>query len=343
MGTITVNKEELFNVAQNLNLVRIKSFDEDTSIVTPILFASDESIDVLIDMDKVSGIWREGQKVMVKFQKSGFEYLVDGEISGISSKLSATMTMKLYEARKFNNLRRYIRFDTNLKVFFELEEGRFEGVAKNLSKGGAMVSTEKDLPESLPIKIHAVFDSGASFSTTIKVLRRSRVQQNYMYGIQFTDIPEEGLTVLNREISMLERDYFRSLNMLKEYNKKSDVYLDTKIVILSYDADESYEIREELVKLGAENFQLYSNFKFYVDFFIEEKPKIAVIDANVLDEEISVMVKSIYEGFPEIDVILLIPMHEGENECIKFLPAKTTVLYKPLICNEFEEIIIKYL
>jgi len=61
---------------------------------------------------------------------------------------------------------------------------------------------------------------------------------------------------------------------------------DTKIVIFSSDIDESYDIRESLIKLGAENFDVINNFKFYFDYLTEEKPKLVIIDTNTLNDEV---------------------------------------------------------
>jgi len=56
-----------------------------------------------------------------------------------------------------------------------------------------------------------------------------------------------------------EEKYFKSLSIFREYKRTSDMRFDTKIVIFSSDIDESYDIRESLIKLGAENFDVINN------------------------------------------------------------------------------------
>lgn len=348
MSVITVNKDELFEIIQYINLIRARIDSDNVWTVYPVLYSGFDSIDIIIDLKDISQL-AVGHKVCFKFQKYGYEYLVDGEVVEINLKSSVTVTIKFLEAKKYYNLRKHIRFEVELcsqiKEIDSKDDTAFikhchEAVVLNLSKGGAMLFTKADFASNRIVEISATFVSGICFATKAQILRKQTVQnKGYNYGVQFFNTSEEDLNNLNAEIAKLEKEYFSSL---REY-KKSQSTFDTKFAIFSSDVDESYGIREALVKLGAENFDVVNNFKFYGGFISEEKPKFIILDLSTVDNEVEKLIENIRADFPQMAVLMILPIKYQQDEEFKHFINKLDVLFKPLIYNEFEDKIIKYL
>jgi len=346
MSIEIVNKKELYNVMQKINLVKVKFACEDMWVVAPVLYSTEKTVEILIDASKISEATKVKDNTILKFQRQGFEYLVSGSISDIISTDLHTVTLKYILAQRVNNQRKYVRFDTNLKVIILKSNGKpIESYAKNISRGGAMLVTCEDIEMNSSIDIKIIFESGNNFNSIAKILRKSPDKDNgYSYGVEFIEINDDNNEIINKEISKYEKEYLKSLSILREYTKKDDICYDTKVSILSYDKDESYEIREVLVKLGAENFDIFHNFKYYADYFIEEKPKIVIADVDEVNSEILEVIENICETFPEMYIVLLLPLSYIEKkEELEGIPDRVDVLYKPLIYDEFEKEILKYL
>jgi hypothetical protein len=184
------------------------------------------------------------------------------------------------------------------------------------------------------------FESGLCFKSKAQILRKQNMQnEGYNYGLQFIHTSEDDSRNLNNEIGKLEKAYFSSL---REY-KKSESEFDAKFAIFSSDIDESYDIREALVKLGAENFDVINNFKFYIGFMAEEKPKFIIIDLSIMDDDVANLIENIKTDFPQVGILMILQIaYQQDGEFINVID-KLDVLYKPLIYNEFEDRIIKYL
>lgn len=348
MSVITVGNDELFEIIQYLNLIRARFNTDDVWTVYPVLYSGFDSIDIISNPANLSHLVI-GYEVIIKFQKNGYEYIVEGEVAEISVKKLATVTIKFHHAKKYYNLRKHIRFEVELcSQIVEIgssdvtstEKKCFEGTVLNLSKGGAMVRTEADFSVHDIIEVFVTLTSGTCFKTKAKILRKQNIEdKGYSYGVQFINTSEEDMKNLDLEIHKLEKSYFSSL---REY-KESQSTFDTKFAIFSTDVDESYGIREALVKLGAENFDIVNNFKYYFGFITEEKPKFIIFDLNIVDDQIDELIKNIRSNFPQLEILLILPIEYQQSEEFRHVIKESDVLFKPLIYNEFEDKIIKYL
>lgn len=349
MSVIAVSKDELFGIVQYLNLIRAKFQCDDVWTVYPVLYSGYDSMDIIYDSHKNIAPVQVGHNVLLKFQKHGYEYLVTGEADEISQNNPASITIKFVETKKYFNLRKHIRFESCLTSEVkgncvddatEFGNKRYSSIVKNLSKGGAMVCTSIDLGINDIIDIRISFGSGNYFDSKAKILRKQSVgNEEFNYGVQFSEVSEENSRILDTEIGKLEKAYF---SFLRDYKKSESVY-DTRFAIFSSDIDESYEIREELVKIGAENFDIINNFKFYYGFLSEEKPKFIIFDSNVMDDEVVKLIENIRTEFTQVGILLILPIIYQQSEEYKDIFESLDVLYKPLIYNEFEDKIIKYL
>ena len=348
MSVIAVGKDELFEIIQYINLIRARFGTEDIWKVYPVLYSGFDSVDIIFSQNNMPHI-EVGQEVSFKFQKYGYEYIVEGEVIEISSKGSSILSIKFIEAKKYYNLRKHIRFEVELcsringscdKEDNAAANQCFEATVLNLSKGGLMVATNADFTPNVFIEVNVIFSSGNSFKTKAQILRKQNTQnKGYYYGVQFVDTSEEDLVNLGEEIAKLEKAYFNSLRI----NKKSESTFDTKFAIFSSDVDESYGIREALIKLGAENFDVVNNFKFYYGFISEENPKFIILDLSIIDNEVEKIIENIATDFPQLGILLILPIQYQQDNEFMHIINKHDVLFKPLIYNEFEDKIIKYL
>ncbi|HEX3030255.1 MAG TPA: PilZ domain-containing protein [Clostridia bacterium] len=343
MSIEIVNVKELYSIMQGVNLVKVKFPSEDIWRVAPILYSTEKAVEILVNSpDTAKGLKKDN--TILKFQHHGFEYLVSGIVTEKNE--SDSVKLKFTLAQRANNQRKHFRFDTNLKVVIEKEEGKnIESTAKNISKGGAMIVTKDDIKPNSIVNIKIIFESGNQVDALSKILRKSSDKDNnYSYGIQFIRINGFSDKIIDKEISKYEKEYLKSLNILREYTNKNVICFDTKLSILSFDKEESYEIREALVKLGAENFDIFHDFKYYAGYFIDEKPKIVIFDLDEFNPEALQVIKNINNTFPEIYIVVLLPMDylKKEDE-ISGIADNNILLYKPLIYDEFEREIIKYL
>jgi|BioPla2DNA2_1021312.scaffolds.fasta_scaffold22822_3 hypothetical protein len=348
MSVITVTKDELFEVIQYINLIRARFGTDNIWTVYPVLYSGFESIDLICSSNSVSHL-ESGQEVSFKFQRDGYEYVVKGEVAEISTKSTSTVTIKFIEAIKYYNLRKHIRFEVELCSQIQGSSAKdgtastnqyFEATILNLSMGGLMVATSADFASNDFIEVNVTFESGISFKTKAQILRKQSIQnERYFYGVKFIDTSKDDLVNLSEEITKLEKTYFNSLKI----GKKSQSTFDTRFAIFSTDVDESYSIREALVKLGAENFDVLTNFKFYYRFISEEKPKFMILDLNSIDNEVEKVIENIGSDFPQLSTLLILPISYQQEDKFKHIISKLDVLFKPLIYNEFEDKIIKYL
>ncbi|MCX7709823.1 MAG: PilZ domain-containing protein [Clostridia bacterium] len=346
MEITAITRQQLMDAIQHVNLVKLKSSLNEVWSITPVLYSTEEGVELLANsLSSEAGV-KAGEEVIVKFQRAGFEYLVSGQVAEIGSGHPSILSVTYKLAQRYFNQRKHSRFDTDLKVVIKTKESKaLESKAKNISRGGAMILSCEEMDEGAEVGIQIAFDSGNLFKTDARIMRRFKESSGlFGYGIQFIGTTESNNKIINKEISLYESEYLKSLTVLRDYRKHGEMRFDTKISIFSYDPDESYGIREELIKLGAENFEVYHNFRFASEFFAEEMSRTAIIDAVELDQAVVGTVHGISESFPEIKVLLVLPLEYVEKpEVEKCVKGSVSVLYKPLICGEFEDGIIKYL
>jgi len=345
MNIIVAEREEFRNVMQNVNLVKIRIGCGNAWEVAPLLYTDENSIDVLLQ-PKDSTL-QVGEDVVLKFQHLGYEYLVSGNVTGINQDRFSTVTVKYALIQKYHNMRRHMRYDTNLSVVISTGTGACGGsTVKNISRGGAMIISGADISAGTSVELSITFDSGNAFTSIAKVIRKSVCDNGlFGYGVEFTDISPECSRTINREISKYEMEYLKSLDIFREFKKGKSIFFDTRIAILCFDNNDNYSIKEALVKLGAENFEAYHNFRMYAGFFEEEQPKLVIIDAHCFSPDIMETVNFFRSVHPDIPILLVLPVEaskSGETDKLEGL-AGEDILYKPLIYNEFEQAIVKYL
>ena len=337
MSIINVSKEELFNIMQYINLIKIKFEKDSIWRVFPILYTYEDGMDILIDLEFFDNITQIGTKFICKFQKCGCD------------EKPTSLSIKFSSASKFLNLRQSIRFDTNIKcnIFYKDDtntEKTIKGIINNLSKGGASITTENSfyINEFLNIKIN--FQLEKLFETKAKIVRKNILENDLNYlGLKFIETTQENKDILTKGILKFEKIYLGSLEAVKEFELKNKVKYDVRIVIFSNDPDESYDIREALIKLNAQNFDVVQNVEHYKEFISEINPKIIIFDTKIMNEEIIEILNNIQKNHIEKDLFLIVPIDYLENQEVFKDLKNIEIMYKPLISDEFKDMILKYL
>ncbi len=347
MNTIFVNKDELFNVLQYINLIKVKFQNENSWKTFPISYATENGVEIISESKRKVQSIAIGQKIECKFQKSGYEYIINGDICELGEEFPAGITIKFSMCMKYYNKRKYIRFDIN-SLDAEITQDNMlwhKGYIINLSKGGALFNTDIDLSTKSQTFLKIYFHNNIIFDSPVEIARKiNTLKEEYSYGFQFKGINQDNLRILYNEIRKLEMEYFKSLDGLREYIKKSESFYETKIAIISDDIDESYDIRESLTKLGAYNFEILNDLDYYKDFLIDLDPQIIIMDINILSVSTLKVLDVINADLEKCSQFLILPIDQFDKwEEVKKDYKNFEALFKPLIFNEFEDRILKCL
>jgi hypothetical protein len=345
MKEYAIDREEVIDVLHYINLIKIKFEQCDLWYITPVLFAGEDLIEILLGTKNKTTCINLDDSVLFKFQKQGYEYLISGKVDKINKYKFTTITLKIEHGQKYDNMRRYRRFDTELDVIVKtMENTKQLSQVRNISIGGAMVLTSIACKIGSLISLSLKFPSGNTFSASAVIQRKTVISKDvFDYGVQFRGLDKENSKIINKEISKYEMAYFKNMYLLKDYHEEKRELLDNKITIFSYDIDESYTVRENLVRLGAENFEVFHNFKFYVDFFLQEKPEIVIIDSEPLLDDIIEILNGMKSSFSDIKMMLILDNKESENKKLDKFLSDNTKLFKPYQKKEFDKKFLKLL
>ena len=343
MSTKVESIEEILEALQYVNLVRIKFNTQHNWFACPLYEIKENIINVILETKYSKGIKTDGC-VRIKFSSSRFEYIVLADICEVTDFNLIGISLDNFEAKKFINSRKYARYDTSLGVNMCTEDREtLDGVLKNLSLGGALITTEHQINKNSITQINIHLDKDIVIKTNIRIARESYDQEReeYNYGVEFVDVSKENYQILKKTVRKFEKTTFNSFNLLNDFENKDITTYNKRIIIFDYNDIEKVDIRESLAKMSAQNYEVIYDFTYYVDFFLSEEIDITIIDMEKLNDKNSNLIESINKNFPNITVIVVMP-YEYLNEKIEFLKG-IKVLYRPLVHNEFEDEIIKYL
>ena len=345
VNSIPVKTEEFYKQVFNLNLIRLRLNADTLYSIVPVLYVCEKYIEILFDIEKSKWFPKAKDSIEISFRRHGYEYYARGEVTDLSLSSYLKVKIECHEIEKFQNLRRYSRFNVDLDAYVYYNNLRYpSNKVKNLSIGGVLFESENKYEQGEIIEIEIQLKSGKKFNALSKIMRCDRSEDIYVYGIQFIKFSNEDTIIINKEITSYEKEYFDSLDILKAYKKEESEESDICLTVLSYDIDESYEIREILYKIGINNYDVIHNFKFFYEYFENENPSVVIIDSNELDSDISKIGKLIKKNFPAIRVLLILPI-EARNEInsIKLIEENIDIYYKSQDIGEFQKYILDYI
>jgi hypothetical protein len=337
--------DEIVDALRHVKLLKMNF--ENTNIWKVFLIheIKDEDIIIILDSKDTDVEMESGNSINLKFMANQYEYLVNTKISEVIDYKIIIISLKEFNAQKFLNIRKYNRYDTDLKVDVDFKDGQMmEGYVKNISLNGALISLAE-----LKFQVHDIIKVNIFLSTKNKLYTNAKIQRAFInnnrveYGIEFIDIENKTYEILKEEIMKYEKKLFNKFNLINKTTDISEVIYKKKILILNYNKFENVDIRETLSKIGAKNYEVLYNFDFYIEYFEFEKPEIVIIDADICGDKIKNTLDKIKSNFPNIKIIVIIPYEFAKIEKVKESTKDLTVLYRPLVYNEFEEVIIWYL
>ena len=345
MNSIPVETDEFYKQVFNINLIKLRLNSDTLYSIVPVLYVSENYIEILFDIEKSKWFPKAKDSIEISFKKHGYEYLAKGEVTDLSLSSYLIVKIECHDIQKFKNMRRFSRFNVELDAYVYYNDLRYpSNKVKNLSVGGVLFESENKYEQGELIEIEIQLKSGKKFSALSKIMRCDKNKDIYVYGIQFIKYSNEDNIIISKEITSYEKEYFDSLNILKDYNKEESEETDICLTVLSYDIDESYEIREIFYKIGINNYDVIHNFKFFYEYFENENPSIVIIDSNILDSEVSKIGKLVKKNFPDKRVLLILPQEtKNEINSIKLMEENIDVYYKSGDLGEFQKYILDYI
>ena len=100
MEITIVKGKELFDIIQHINLLKVKFGVDEIWAVAPVLYATEDTIDIIVNPGNDLFSIDIGEKVILKFQKAGNEFLVSGEITNMHTGSPASITVQYTIAQK---------------------------------------------------------------------------------------------------------------------------------------------------------------------------------------------------------------------------------------------------
>lgn len=343
MSVRVENIDEIVEALQYVNLVKIKFENNQNWFACPLYEIKEICVSLILKSKHFKGVQSDG-KVYIKFSSNRFEYDVIANIFEITDFDIIVVSLKNFEARKFLNSRKYARYDTSLGVdVFRVNRETLDGTLKNVSIGGALITTVHMLEESNITRINIHLDKDIVIDNEVKLVRTSYDQERgeYNYGVEFINVSKKNYEILKNAVRKFEKTTFNSFNLLNDFVNKDIIVYNKRIIIFDYNEVEKVDIRESLVKMGAQNYEVIYDFSYYVDFFLSEEIEIVIVDVEKLCEKSEGLINAIKSNFPNITLIAVMP-YEYMNAELEILK-NIKVLYRPLVHNEFEDEVIKYL
>jgi len=345
MNLLNVDDIELFSVLQKTSLVNVKFSGNDNYIAVAVLYSNQNLLDVLIDLKKSWYIIQYGEEVQIKFLKGDYQFILDGEITEVTVKEPATATIRVTKVKKYLNKRRFIRYETNEdgELFYNDNE-KLPCKVMNLSLGGAMVSCERNISKEKEIFFKCDLIGNYEIGVSTHIVRSIELKNGgYSFALEFEKVDSQSEMILRKVLLDLEKGYIKNLGDLKQISR-NNLNVNTPIVVFDLCMHEDLDVKEVLGNLGIGDYIVFHDFKVYTDFFMEENPRLIIIDADEITDELLSEINNIKASFLKLSIILVLPMQTIEAKCLNILSKNCVdLVFKPFIYNEFENVIVKHL
>lgn len=348
MNVVQCKPEELEGILNNLSYVRMQFEQEELWDVKPVFMAYDNIMEFVADEKERVGV-EEGQKVLCKCQDKDFEYVLAGYIKHICSYNPSTVSVAFTEAQKFLNVRKYPRYEVSMKgMLYDAKDQMVECSIRNISRGGigCICTTRIDIPEEPVIEI--ILKEGDHIKISTQVIRKIHLESGVIsLGIQFKEVENEVQQKLDAALERLEAEFEEEFPYAKYVSipkEERETTIDTKVLLISQDALFRRIVKKQLLVLGVAHIEIVPHFKFFINFFEKEQTKIVLIDLDKGNEETEHIIEKISSVFPNMPILAFKTFSGEEVETYSWSQLDNVhILYKPLIQNELEDMIAKYL
>jgi hypothetical protein len=336
--------EKLMEILPHINSVKVRLGENIHWVMFPLISFGGEQISIIAKKDSKKYFETNHSKLLIKFNHNEMEYVIGGEM--INKKTSSqVIAIKIHNPIQYRVLKHYPRLDISIGVSISGEDGNtYDGIIQNISEGGAsFISTiNADLSNELNLNIQ--IDQTQRLTTMSKILSKKGMDNNfYNYGVKFINLNKNAMKALANKMEDIKKS---TCQMRKEYRiVPHGAYQENcNIAVLSYDILSSKYIEDALVNIGTKNYYMVGTYGALKASIVEEEPCLIIVDGTKSNEaRVSSAINKLTDLFENINIILIVPLkfeNIGEN-----ITQNNTVdiMYYPLIQDELEQILLKYL
>lgn len=354
MSVQSVKKTEIVDILKDISLIRVQYGNDQLVDINPVFIASEDTIDILANSGTIRDGVDIGSKVVCKFGHEGYEYIIDGEIANVCVYDPPTVSINVIEAKRVKDMRKDIRYETNLKSSVDMADGSrpIKCTVRNISRGGAgIVSESADIDRSgAEVYLSINLRRNKTVKLKAKVLRKTETtvggKKYYSYGLQFQELSHEQSCQLTGIISgivegyeKLKRDSAAAISSaaLRASGGRS------RVVLIGNNPEVTSQIRMCLESLGIDELSVLKDIVFLRTYLEKEKPKIVVIDRDSSDGSGFKDAVTLAGAYPDIRFFLVCDYDDDGSRTSSEMPTNIELLYKPFINSEIEERFIKYI
>ncbi|AEV68746.1 PilZ domain-containing protein [Acetivibrio clariflavus] len=200
------------------DIVTVSNMFEEYMGTALILYKDEEKIDIKI-IDEQTGLdVVPGEEILLKYENDN---TIFAAYCNILKRLEESGALLLRVKKTFSVINR--RFSTRYPAFFKVSispldsEQVFEGVIKNMSLRGFMVTTDAELSVNDLVKMGLEYD-GRIVELKARIIRKSGQDGNYIYGLCIVDLGYDEKLLLRSIITELKEEKRKlSEKIIREY------------------------------------------------------------------------------------------------------------------------------
>ena len=150
-----------------------------------------------------------GDCVAINYSDTDELFAISGEITNINSLNPLDLIVKTTCIEKIKDLRKYERYYVSLKADMDVPgfSDKLFVVVKNMSSGGIKINCSEYVSLDEVVKVEIILDRINKLFFKGAIIRRSRVNGYYEYGIEIREISESNYKCLKHYLNWLETDY----------------------------------------------------------------------------------------------------------------------------------------
>jgi hypothetical protein len=192
--------------------------------------------DIFLSVRHFRSLFSEGDVILVKSIDSDQEYSIKGILSKkIVSMRRQSITLQILEMKEFQNYRHAERFQVNYPAIIQpiSSQVNSSGILIDISSGGVlMVSPSSyEINTALNIEIFSAADGNISF--VARILRKTKNNIGYTYGMILEEIDHPNALMLNKLIQSLMEE---KKSILEEFHRfkriKSMLYIFMMLILV---------------------------------------------------------------------------------------------------------------
>lgn len=220
------------------SIIRTKH-SEDPSWVTNMVYGiNDESIEIDLGLEKnyIDNILMVGDTMKCKFTTEEYEYNIVGWVSKINMDFPQSITIRVHEVGRFENLRDSYRYDVYLSSVVKLDKHESKGIfaiLTNISQTGAAFIVREELGTLLnfdetcwmgtKVIIEAYISPDRRIEFEAEMVRKSNKDKGIEYGVRVFEIDINNQKILVdflNELALRDKEFYNKRSSFWAKNSK---------------------------------------------------------------------------------------------------------------------------